>query len=253
MFPSQRAAARSLALDPGTVSRYESDALTPPLGYLACLMERLLGRLHTLGGAPADLATAQRFLLDQIRRLMRACAERYPHWPAFGSWDAVALCATGYRQARGLIPGGPVFPPGPRPAGRALWPPAIPRDPYYALPDRAAHIAPLRPIFDDPTGPLLLVIDGLGGIGKTAVAAALAQDLVACGCFQGVVGASAKQAVLAGGDIVALEDPVLTFESLLDAIASAVGALGLAGPPPGRQVARDPALPPARPLCDPRR
>jgi len=98
VFPSQRAAARYFGRTPGTISRYESEALTPPLGYLAGLMIYLLDQHTRAGAAPALLQTEQQFLLAQLQKLMRWFAEPYKHQDPFRAWSQVERAAAAYHD-----------------------------------------------------------------------------------------------------------------------------------------------------------
>ncbi|MFL5592418.1 MAG: helix-turn-helix domain-containing protein [Ktedonobacteraceae bacterium] len=100
-----------------------------------------------------------------------------------------------------------------------MFPPHIPDEPYYSLPGREQSLEQLLSAFQDPQGPPAVVIDGLGGIGKTAFAVELARRAVRLQAFEGIVGESAKQDQLVDGEIIRLNEASLDFNSLLDAIA----------------------------------
>jgi hypothetical protein len=105
----------------------------------------------------------------------------------------------------------------------ALWPPNIPDERYYPLPDRERHLGQLLKVLKDPQGSPAVVIDGLGGLGKTAMAIELARRALRGGLFEGVVGDSAKLEHLAGGEIVQVREATLDFDNLLDSIARQLG------------------------------
>ncbi len=99
------------------------------------------------------------------------------------------------------------------------WPPALPHEQYYHLPGREADLARLLAIFQDPAGAPVVALDGLGGLGKTALATELARRILRLGLFTGVIGESARQEILVGGEIVRLSEATLTFEQLLNSLA----------------------------------
>ncbi len=104
-----------------------------------------------------------------------------------------------------------------------LWPPNIPEERYYSLPGRERDLDQLLEVLQASQGPSVVVIDGLGGLGKTAMAVELAQRALLQGLFEGIIGDSAKQELLAGGEIVQVREATLDFGSLLDSIARQMG------------------------------
>ena len=104
-----------------------------------------------------------------------------------------------------------------------LWPPGIPDERYYPLPGRERELNQLLAVLQDPQGQPVVVIDGLGGLGKTAMAVELARRAIHQRSFDGAVGDSAKQEVFVGGEIVQVREATLDFEGLLDAIARQLG------------------------------
>lgn len=105
----------------------------------------------------------------------------------------------------------------------ALWPPNIPADHYYSLPGRERDLNQLLKVLEDPQGPSVIVIDGLGGLGKTAMAVELARRALERELFEGVVGDNAKQEILSGGEIIQVREATLDWGGLLDAIARQLG------------------------------
>ena len=106
---------------------------------------------------------------------------------------------------------------------KIAWPPQLPNEPYYPLPGRERELNNLLMALKDPQGALLITIDGLGGLGKTALALELTRRALREGLFKSVIGESAKQEHFAGGEIVKVNEATLDFDALLDAIARQCG------------------------------
>ena len=100
-----------------------------------------------------------------------------------------------------------------------LWPSGIPDEPYHPLPNREHSLNEMLAVLEDPQGLRMIAIHGLGGLGKTALASELARRAIQRGLFQGVIGETAKQEVLAVEEIVQLQGATLDYEGLLDALA----------------------------------
>ncbi len=104
-----------------------------------------------------------------------------------------------------------------------LWPPTISNERYYLLPGREQGLNQLLTALQDPQGPLMVTIDGLGGLGKTAMAVELARRTMKHGLFEGVVGDSAQQELFAGEEIIHVREATLDLNLLLDSIARQLG------------------------------
>lgn len=103
------------------------------------------------------------------------------------------------------------------------WYATVSAERYYPLPRREQELEELQAALSDPQGLPIVVIDGLGGLGKTALAVELAGRLLLRRLFEGVVGDSAKQQLLEGEEIVQVRKAALDFDLLLDAIARQLG------------------------------
>jgi hypothetical protein len=104
-----------------------------------------------------------------------------------------------------------------------LWPPTIPNERYYLLPGREQGLNQLLTALQDPQGPLMVAIDGLGGLGKTAMAVELVRRTAEQGWFEGVIGDSAQQELFAGEEIIHVREATLDLNLLLDSVARQLG------------------------------
>ncbi len=117
------------------------------------------------------------------------------------------------------------------PAGRAelkqpenspfmsLWPLGIPDEPYHQLPGREKLIEETLSFLKEKRDHRLISVEGLGGHGKTALAAEFARRAINLGLFSQLIGETAKQEFLVNNEIVQLENATLGYENLLDTIA----------------------------------
>lgn len=98
-------------------------------------------------------------------------------------------------------------------------PPHIPDEPYFPLPGREEQLRQLLTALHAPLGAPTIVIDGLGGLGKTAFAVELARRAIQHQLFEKAVGDSAKQEQFTNEGIVRINEATLDFQALLDTIA----------------------------------
>lgn len=105
----------------------------------------------------------------------------------------------------------------------SAWPPNLPDDSYYPLPDREQDLNNLLAFLEDSQKASIITIDGLGGLGKTALAAELTRRAMHEGRFERIVGDSAKQELFTGGEIIKVNAAILDFDVLLNAIARQCG------------------------------
>jgi len=104
-----------------------------------------------------------------------------------------------------------------------LLPPNILDERYYPLPGREQHLNLLLHSLQDTLGPPAIVVDGLGGLGKTALAVELVRRAFHQGLFEKVIGESAQQELFTGGEIIHVREAMLDFEHLLDSMARQLG------------------------------
>lgn len=95
VFPSQVKAAKHFGMSPGTISRYESGKLTPPLGYLACLAQLIAERLEKQN--PSVAAQDQQVLLQELNRVIHSW---YQETNPFKTWEDLGHTADDYRASR---------------------------------------------------------------------------------------------------------------------------------------------------------
>ena len=91
---------------------------------------------------------------------------------------------------------------------------------YHQLIGSAAHVALLADQINRAGPPWLIAIEGIGGIGKTALADALARHLLGGHQWQDFAWVTARQQVFnGGGAIKPIAKPALTTEALVEALA----------------------------------
>ncbi len=83
--------------------------------------------------------------------------------------------------------------------------------------------AQLADFLSDPASHWLTALEGMGGIGKTALARQVVEDLVCQGRFEAVVWITAQQHAFVGGHLRSLDQPALTFAGLLSQTARSLG------------------------------
>jgi hypothetical protein len=104
----------------------------------------------------------------------------------------------------------------------SLWPFHIPDEPYYLLPKREQNLNQMLSMLLEQHGHRILVINGLGGLGKTSLGVELARRAFGSGHFKGIIGDSAKQEYLVGGDIITLREASLNLSHFLNEIAKQI-------------------------------
>jgi len=109
---------------------------------------------------------------------------------------------------------------------------------YLPLPDATrlievgATLDLLTELFHDPAGPLMVSLEGIGGIGKTALARAfVAQPNVSADC-PAILWVSARQATLAeDGSLMSIPNSATTLEDITLRMAEQLGMASLTGKP----------------------
>ena len=99
----------------------------------------------------------------------------------------------------------------------------LPPPTYTRLFGVAERLGRLADALDDTDGRWLITLDGLGGVGKTALAREAAERALTKGKFADLVWETAQRERFIWGKRQEIASPVLTFEMLLDAIASQLG------------------------------
>ncbi len=99
-----------------------------------------------------------------------------------------------------------------------------------------AALARLHGFLTDPNRHWLVALEGMGGVGKTALARRAAEDLVCQGRFEAVAWITAQQHAFVGGYLRDLEQPALTHAALLDELARGLGLDANLGLPEHEQV-----------------
>lgn len=104
------------------------------------------------------------------------------------------------------------------------------RPTYTQLFGVSEHLDRLVALLNTPTAPWLVAIEGMGGMGKTALTDALVRRLIASPQWVDFAWVTARQQVLnLGGGIRPLDKPALSSDALIDALYTQLQGAG--GPP----------------------
>lgn len=256
VFNSQRAAANYFGVHSSTISRYEqdrqlgSDSVVPPIGYLAELLRMSVESLEVSSQSSEEVAEYQAAGIADLGRVLQAFPVEYKYMESFQTWPQLCVAAASFlREHTGRQPGGPVLAlqglgrgskglagavaltgsatlgraEGDAPQASTRWPLGIPNDIYYELPGREKSISDLLISLEITNIPSIVVVDGLGGLGKTSCAVEICRRALARGMFYGLLGDSARISAFADGKIVGVRSAALTFETLLNTLAGQLG------------------------------
>ncbi len=106
----------------------------------------------------------------------------------------------------------------------------LPPPDYNQLFGSAPLIQQLDQLLKQPDGPRIISIEGLGGIGKTALARVIADELAESGHFSGIAWISARHEWLTEtGDLQPLADPARSLADIVTRLADQLGHADLAG------------------------
>ncbi|MFQ5614318.1 MAG: NB-ARC domain-containing protein [Anaerolineae bacterium] len=122
---------------------------------------------------------------------------------------------------------------------RAILEGRLPPPTYVELFGVEGYLAELRGVIASPEPPWLVSIEGMGGIGKTALADALARQIIDRGVFDDLGWVSAKQQDFVPGlGLEQRDGPAFNEEALIDALLEQFGpAAALAQPPAQKKLA----------------
>ncbi|RLC77955.1 MAG: hypothetical protein DRI81_07740 [Chloroflexi bacterium] len=183
----------------------------PDLEGWSALYHRYLAPLSFEAG---DLALAAHVVPQQFRRRLKRGLSHLAHALREAEMDA-------RRQA--------CSPPGSH----------IPAPDYAHLFGVQEHTQRLARQLTDPNGPRFISLEGLGGIGKTALARAVAQRQIEQDGLTDVLWVSARQEWFSDrGEIIPLNDPARSLEDVAARMAAQLGLQKLTGLPASDKLAR---------------
>jgi hypothetical protein len=113
----------------------------------------------------------------------------------------------------------------------------IPAQTYSRFVGRTEVLDQLRQALSDPGGPWLISIEGLGGIGKTALAHHAVNEAAVDSAYNDIIWVSAQKerfTAWSGIATVSADAAAVTQESLLRELAQELGRIDLAQKPPSR-------------------
>ena len=234
-FGTQGAAGKHFRLHASTISRNESTGEIPQLGYIAELVRQVAARAE-------DEAAAQQHLLAEINKLIR------PHYHArrITDWLTLSQLADDYMAKRRRAKQDRAK------QGRAKQDSLdesasaakllsqharIGTPTYNQLVGVDTHIQTLCDQLTKPEAPWIISLEGLGGIGKTSLATAVARRLIDAAHFADFGWVNARTENLNfGGAISPVEQPVIHVGGLFDQLATqlATDAQGIVAHNPNR-------------------
>lgn len=215
LFSSQEETAAYFYLDRAQISRYETGKSKPKSGYLAALAQLISTRSE-------DDPKIQEQLLRELNRAIprHYRKSKFRDWPSLNQAADDYLLAQRDRQAK---------------RGDSQATPE--KDNWQATLDRRTNLLPpveligvkgqlveLLEVLMGPEGPWLISIEGLGGIGKTALANTLMRQPEMPDRFHDIAWVSAKQqSFLPGLGLKEEPTPALNIDTLTDTLLEQLG------------------------------
>ncbi len=109
-------------------------------------------------------------------------------------------------------------------ATHSALPLTLPNEPYFALPTHEDSVACALAALRDTTSRHIISIDGIGGIGKTAIGMEAARRSLRDGLFVRAIGDCARLRALTRDGMVTVRDARLSFDELRRTVATQLGA-----------------------------
>ncbi|MBV7334281.1 hypothetical protein KFU94_39805 [Chloroflexi bacterium TSY] len=217
LFDTQQEAADHFGLDRTRISRYETGAVTPRIGYMAELARLIAGRAQS--SAPTE-----QFLLEQLNL---AIEEQY-RMSRFGDWSMICQTADDYlaqqrakqekkvAQERTKSAKHPSSSPT---TPQTQWESRLEPATYNHLVGFEGYIAQVVEALCRPGPPWIVAIEGLGGVGKTSLAHAVSREISQRETFDDFGWVSVRDRIFNfDGSIQEVTQAVRTVESLLSAL-----------------------------------
>ena len=203
-FRTQREAGKHFGIDRSRISRFDSAKARPPLGYIAELARQIAIRAEDQNGA-------EQILLAEVNKAIH----HHYNGMRLADWSALSQLAEEYlarhpRSAKNQAK-----------ARRLLLHGRISVPSHSQLIGVESHIKALVHQLTKPGPPWIIAIEGLGGIGKTSLAARVSQELIDTERFADFGWVSARTENLNfGGAISPIAEPLIHVGELFDQLAT---------------------------------
>jgi tetratricopeptide (TPR) repeat protein len=187
VFPSQSKAAVHFHLSRPTITRYENGTHLAPLGYLACLAQ-----LVEKSQAESVTMTYRETLLQEVNQAIRHFYQDIP----FQDWEELYAVANDYwaeQKAKRKAP--PPLDLSATETPRAKLIERLESPSYTELIGVEQHLNELLALLTSPDLPWLILIEGIGGLGKTSLADALSRRIIQKRLFPDFAWVSARQQI----------------------------------------------------------